>query len=191
MVLLGDMDSVGDSWWRIADRSSIANVPSWNFSERERDPSGCRASGLTPELPVHVVLVPPLLVPPLLVPTLLARLRRCFIFRIWFRHCFVFRRWYRWRNVNRIAFAIFCIALRSFVFARCGGYRKAQDFTRAGHRIVQSTLLLSFLFSPGGVQADVYPKDTSQWSWTIHLLIAAYTTDNSASINTVYGISLL
>ena len=28
---------------------------------RERDPSGCRASGL---LPVHVVLVPPLLVPP-------------------------------------------------------------------------------------------------------------------------------
>ena len=35
--------------------------------ERVRDPSGCRASGLTPELPVHVVLVPPLLVPPLLV----------------------------------------------------------------------------------------------------------------------------
>ena len=28
---------------------------------RERDPSGCRASGL---LSVHVVLVPPLLVPP-------------------------------------------------------------------------------------------------------------------------------
>ena len=46
--------------------------------ERERDPSGCRASGLTPELPVHVVLVssvagsvPPLLVPSLLVPPLL------------------------------------------------------------------------------------------------------------------------
>ena len=39
--------------------------------ERERDPSGCRASGLPPELPVHVVLVPPLLVPPLLVPPLL------------------------------------------------------------------------------------------------------------------------
>ena len=36
--------------------------------ERERDPPGCRASGLTPELPVIVVLVPPLLVPPLLVP---------------------------------------------------------------------------------------------------------------------------
>ena len=39
--------------------------------ERERDPSGCRASGLTPKLPVHVALVPPLLVPPLLVPPLL------------------------------------------------------------------------------------------------------------------------
>ena len=30
-------------------------------AEGERDPSGCRASGLTPELPVHVLLVPPLL----------------------------------------------------------------------------------------------------------------------------------
>ena len=39
--------------------------------ERERDQSGCRASGLTPDLPEHVVLVPPLLVPPLLVPPLL------------------------------------------------------------------------------------------------------------------------
>ena len=29
--------------------------------ERERDRSGCRASGLTPELPAHVVLVRPLL----------------------------------------------------------------------------------------------------------------------------------
>ena len=39
--------------------------------ERERDPSGCRPSGLTPELPVHIVLVLPLLVPPLFVPSLL------------------------------------------------------------------------------------------------------------------------
>ena len=44
--------------------------------ERERDRAGCRASCLTPELPVHVVLVPPLLVqllmvPPLLVPLLM------------------------------------------------------------------------------------------------------------------------
>ena len=37
------------------------------------------------------------------------------------------------------------IAPGSFVFARCGGYKKAQDFTRAGHRMVQSTLLLSFV----------------------------------------------
>ena len=31
--------------------------------QRERDPSGCRASGVTPEIPAQVVLVPPLLVP--------------------------------------------------------------------------------------------------------------------------------
>ena len=36
----------------------LVNVP---IAGRERDPAGCRASGL---LPVHVVLVPPLLVPP-------------------------------------------------------------------------------------------------------------------------------
>ena len=36
----------------------LVNVP---MAGRERDPSGCRASGL---LPVHVVLVPPLLVTP-------------------------------------------------------------------------------------------------------------------------------
>ena len=29
------------------------------LAKRERDPSGCRASGLTLKLPVHVVLVPP------------------------------------------------------------------------------------------------------------------------------------
>ena len=34
------------------------------LAERERDPPGCRASGLIPELSVHVVLVLPLLVPP-------------------------------------------------------------------------------------------------------------------------------
>ena len=27
------------------------------LAERERDPSGCRKSGLTPELPVHVVVI--------------------------------------------------------------------------------------------------------------------------------------
>ena len=34
------------------------------IAERERAASGCRASGLSPGLPVHVVLVRPLLVPP-------------------------------------------------------------------------------------------------------------------------------
>ena len=34
------------------------------LAERVRDPLCCRASGLTPELPVRVVLVLPLLVPP-------------------------------------------------------------------------------------------------------------------------------
>ena len=105
--------------------------------ERERDPLGCRASGLTPELPVHVVLVPPLLVPSLLVPPLLRfqalvppLLRLQALVPILQRH--------------RIAFAIFWIALGSFVFVRCGGYTNAPDCTRAGQRIVQSTLLLSF-----------------------------------------------
>ena len=66
-------------------------------------------------------------------------------------------------NVNRIPFAIFWIALGSFVFARCGGYNKAPDFTRACHGIVQSTLLLSFFCSTGGyTSADVCPTDTSQ-----------------------------
>ena len=33
------------------------------------------------------------------------------------------------------------------VFARCGGFEKALDFTLAGYRIAQSTLLLSFFFA--------------------------------------------
>ena len=68
----------------------------------------------------------------------------------------IFRRWYRWCNGNRIAFAILWIALGSFVFARCGGYKKAQDFTRAGHRMVQSTLLLSFFCITGVIQARTF-----------------------------------
>ena len=46
----------------------------WQSAQlKESDQSGCRASGLTPDLPDHVALVPPepLLVPPLLVPPLL------------------------------------------------------------------------------------------------------------------------
>ena len=30
------------------------------LAKRERDSSACRASGVTPELPAHLVLVPPL-----------------------------------------------------------------------------------------------------------------------------------
>ena len=115
--------------------------------ERERDPSGCRASDLTPELPVIVVLVP---------AAVLVAFRRRFVFRRWFHRCFAFRRWYRWYNVNRIAFAIFWIALENVVFARCGGYKKAPDFTRAGHSIVQSRLLHSFFCSTGGLQARTF-----------------------------------
>ena len=64
------------------------------LAERERDTSGCRASGLTPELPVHVVSVTSLLVPPPSPAVVVMK--------------------------------------------------KALAFTRADHRIVQSTLLLSF-----------------------------------------------
>ena len=93
-----------------------------------------RQLGLTPELPVDVVQVPPLLVPPLLIPLLLriqgagsgtggATLTA-------YRHCY------------------FLDCLGSFVFAHCGGYEKALDFTRAGHRIVQSSLVFC---STGGI----------------------------------------
>ena len=138
--------------------------------ERERDPSACRASGLTTELPVHVVLVPPMLVPPLLVPPLLVP-------------PLLVPPLLRFSGAGSAAasssgagtdgetstascLAIFWIALGSFVFARCGGYKQAPDFTRAGHRIVQSTLLLSFILQHRRhTRADVYPTDrpTSQF----------------------------
>ena len=51
MVLLGGMDR--DEGLPVSLRLAMC------LAERERDPSGCRASGLTLELPVHVVLVPP------------------------------------------------------------------------------------------------------------------------------------
>ena len=41
-------------------------------------------------------------------------------------------------------------------FARCGGYEKALDFTRAGHRIVQSMLLLSLFCSTEGIHARTF-----------------------------------
>ena len=107
-------------------------------AERERYQSGCRASRLSLELPVYVVLVPPLLVPPLLVPPLLvppllvppllvppplvpsplvpSPLVPSLVSSG--AGC----------NVNRIAIYIFWIAFGSFVFAPCGGYEKALDY---------------------------------------------------------------
>ena len=64
--------------------------------ERERGRSGCRASGLTPELPVQSRRA----------GFLRCWFRRCWFRRCWFRCCFVFRRWFRRCfvfNVNRIA----------------------------------------------------------------------------------------
>ena len=56
-------------------------------AERERDASGCRSSGVTPELSVLVATW--------------CRFRRCC-----FRRRFVFRRWYWGCNVKHIAIAI-------------------------------------------------------------------------------------
>ena len=81
-------------------------------------------------------------------------------------------RWYRWCHVNRIAFAIFWIALLSFVFARC----KSPDFYRAGHRIVKPTLLLSFFCSTRGMQARMFIK---QYSLQYFLII----TENIKNLN--------
>ena len=114
-------------WWIIVVLSSVGNVPSWKKSAIRRV---VERHVLTPELPVHVVLVPPFLVPPLFVPPAASS----------------FMRWYRWCNVNRIAVAIFWIALGCFVFARCGGYKKAPDFTRAGHRIPNPVDASSLIF---------------------------------------------
>ena len=93
--------------WAVMKNCRLAMCP----NGRERDPSGCEASCLTPEIPS-------------------------------------FRRWYRGCNVNHIVIALSSIALGSFVFARCGGYEEALDFTRADHRIVQSTILISFFAAP-------------------------------------------
>ena len=64
------------------------------LAEREGDPSGCRASGLTPERP---------------------------------------------RGAGSVAAG-------SAAFARCCGNENSVDFTRAGHRIVQSMFRPSFFF---------------------------------------------
>ena len=96
------------TWTVVKDcRSQLGNVP---IAERERDPSGCRASGLT-------------------------------------------------TDPRGAASA----ATVSAAFARCGGYEKALNLTRAGQRIVQSTFLRSVFCSSGGIQAQTLnPTDKSQ-----------------------------
>ena len=99
---------------------------------------------------------------------------------------FVFRRWYRGCNLNRIAISISWIALGSFVFARCGGYEKLWlVFVPATALSSRRFFLVCFLQNRRHACEKVYPADTSQWSWIRHTLIAADTTDNSESINTV------
>ena len=49
--------------WRPIDNLINFVAPIWPAA-KHRDPSDCRAPGLTPERPVHVVMVPSLLVPP-------------------------------------------------------------------------------------------------------------------------------
>ena len=101
-----------------------------------RSPFGCQCAqlreryppGQTPELPVHVVLVPLLLVPPLLVLPLLVLpllvsplLRFPALVPPLLRVQALVGLPSRWCNVDRIAFVIFWIVLGSFVFASCGG----------------------------------------------------------------------
>ena len=140
--------------------------------ERERDRSGCRASGLTPELPVHVVLVPPLLVLPLLVPLLVVPpllvppLLR-FQALVPMVH----------RQPHRVCYFLDCT--RKFRLRPPWWLKKAPDFTSVGHRTVQSTLLLSFFAAP-----EAYKRgplfDGYNTMKTTHILIAADTTDSSA-----------
>ena len=81
------------------------------------DPLGCRASGLTPELPVHVVKFSPLLVPQLLrLQVLVPEVQR--------------------QSHHHFYFLDFP---RNFCFARFGAFEKGLDFTRAANGIVQST----------------------------------------------------
>ena len=93
-------------------------------AERDRDPLGCRASGLTPELPLHVVMFSPLLVPQLLrLQALVPGVQR-----------------------QRITIAMSWISIASFYFARFGGFEKGLDFNRAVHGIF-SRRIFSRLFA--------------------------------------------
>ena len=97
------------------------------------------------------LLVPPLLVPPFLVPPLLVSLLLVLpllhfqapvppMLRLQALVPMMHR------QPPRVWYFLDCP--RKFCLRPRGGYKKAQDFTRAGHRFVQSTLLLSFFSAP-------------------------------------------
>ena len=139
--------------------------------ERECGPSGCRALGLTPELSVHVVLVPPLLVPPLLVPQLLvpSLLVPPLLVPPLLVPSLLVPPLLRFQAlvpmVTSTASRLLFSGLPSEVSSSPAVVvtKKAPDFTRAGHRIVQSRLLLSFFAAPEAyASANIYPTDTSQ-----------------------------
>ena len=109
-------------------------------AERERDPPGCRASGVIPKLPVHVVLVPPVVPPLLRLRALVPGVQRIRVLVPGVH-----------RLVNRIT--ISWIALGSFVFARCMVVTKKLRILLVPATPLSSrcTLLLSFRCITGGV----------------------------------------
>ena len=153
--------------------------------EREHDRSGCRVSGLTPELPVHVVLVPPLLVPPLLVPSLLVPplLVPSLLVPPLLRFQALVPTLLRLQSLepmlqrqpHRVCYFLDCN--RKFRLRLQWWLKNNSRLYYVGHRIVQSTLLLSFFAAP-----EAYKRgrlfDGYITMETRHILIAADTTEN-------------
>ena len=85
-------------------------------------------------------------------------------------------------GANRIVFAIFWIALISFVFTRCGVYIKASNFTHVGHRIAQSAVDASSLVFFAALESYKRRRLSDGYITlkTRHISIAADTTDNYA-----------
>ena len=165
-------------WWIIAVLSSVGNVPSWKREkairrvvERQAQRPNYRSTSCWFSPPL---LVPPplrfqALVPPLLRLQALVPMVQC--------------------QPHRICHFLNCP--RKFRLRPLWWLQNALDFTRAGHRIVQSTLLRSFLQHRRHTitSADVYPTDEVEQD-TFYLKQTQLTTLHQ-SINTVYGISSL
>ena len=96
--------------------------------ESERDPSGCRASSLTPELPVHVVLVSSV-AGSVVVDSAATT------------------------SSGAGTDAIFWIALGSFIFARCGGYKKLRILLVPATALSNRRFFVIFFSGTGGIQA--------------------------------------